>query len=121
MKDKIRSLIRGLNKEKNTTVILTTHDMGDVDALCRRIVIIDHGQKIYDNDIDHLKNYFGSYRTLSLRLEDDTWESMLIDEKKTDVMQVIMEKQKEHKIKDIKLQEISTEEVIKKIYEGVAL
>ena len=121
MKDKIRSLIRGLNKEKNTTVILTTHDMGDVDALCRRIVIIDHGQKIYDNDIDHLKNYFGSYRTLSLRLEDDTWESMLIDEKKTDVMQVIMEKQKEHKIKDIKLQEIPTEEVIKKIYEGVAL
>ena len=41
MKDKIRSLIKGLNKEKNTTVILTTHDMGDVDALCRRIVIID--------------------------------------------------------------------------------
>lgn len=121
MKDKIRSLIRGLNKEKNTTVILTTHDMGDVDALCRRIVIIDHGQKIYDNDIDHLKNYFGSYRTLSLRLEDDSWEQMLIDEKKTDVMEVIMTKQKEHKIKDIKLQEISTEEVIKKIYEGVAL
>ncbi|MBQ4270255.1 MAG: ATP-binding cassette domain-containing protein, partial [Clostridiales bacterium] len=56
MKAKIRDLIKGLNKEKNTTVILTTHDMGDVDALCRRIVIIDKGQKIYDNDIDHLKS-----------------------------------------------------------------
>ncbi|MBQ4217893.1 MAG: ATP-binding cassette domain-containing protein, partial [Clostridiales bacterium] len=60
MKAKIRELILGLNKEKNTTVILTTHDMGDVDALCRRIVIIDEGTKIYDNDIEHLKTYFGS-------------------------------------------------------------
>jgi ABC-2 type transport system ATP-binding protein len=118
MKAKIRELIRGLNKEKNTTVILTTHDMGDVDALCRRIVIIDKGTKIYDNDIDHLKNYFGSYRTLKLKLADDSWEEYLIDEKTTDVMDVIMEKQKEKKIKDVKILEISTEEVIKKIYEG---
>ena len=120
MKSKIRELILGLNKEKNTTVILTTHDMGDVDALCRRIVIIDKGMKIYDNDIDHLKNYFGSYRTLKLKLADDTWEEMLIDEKTTDVMDVIMAKQKESKIKDVKILEISTEEVIKKIYEGSA-
>ena len=110
MKAKIRELILGLNKEKN--------DMGDVDALCRRIVIIDKGTKIYDNDIEHLKNYFGSYRTLKLKLADDSWEEYLIDEKTTDVMDVIMEKQKEKKIKDVKILEISTEEVIKKIYEG---
>ena len=118
MKAKIRDLISGLNKTKNTTVILTTHDMGDVDALCRRIVIIDKGQKIYDNDIEHLKSYFGSYRTLKLRLADDTWEEHLIDESKEDIMQIIMDKQKTLGVKDIELQEISTEEVIKKIYEG---
>ncbi|MCR5594026.1 MAG: ATP-binding cassette domain-containing protein [Saccharofermentans sp.] len=118
MKAKIRDLISGLNKTKNTTVILTTHDMGDVDALCKRIVIIDKGQKIYDNDIEHLKSYFGSYRTLKLRLADDTWEEHLIDESKEDIMQIIMEKQKSLGVKDIQLQEISTEEVIKKIYEG---
>ena len=119
MKSKIRDLILGLNKEKNTTVILTTHDMGDVDALCKRIIIIDEGKKIYDNDIEHLKSYFGSYRTLRVRLDNkDTWEETLIDEKKTDVMTVITEYQKAHKVKDIQLQEISTEEVIKKIYEG---
>ena len=119
MKSKIRDLILGLNKEKNTTVILTTHDMGDVDALCKRIIIIDEGRKIYDNDIEHLKSYFGSYRTLRVRLDNnDTWEETLIDEKKTDVMTVITEYQKAHKVKDIQLQEISTEEVIKKIYEG---
>ena len=119
MKSKIRDLILGLNKEKNTTVILTTHDMGDVDALCKRIIIIDEGKKIYDNDIEHLKSYFGSYRTLRVRLDNkDTWEETIIDEKTTNVMSVIAEYQKSHKVKDIQLQEISTEEVIKKLYEG---
>ena len=117
MKDKIRSLILGLNQEKHTTVILTTHDMGDVDALCRRIVIIDKGQKIYDNDIEHLKNFFGSYRTLRMKTGGD-WEEQLIDEKTTDVMDVILRRSKETKIEDIQLLEISTEDVIKKIYEG---
>ena len=120
MKAKIRELIKELNKRKKTTVILTTHDMGDVDALCERIVIIDHGRMIYDNDIDHLKTYFGSYRTLKLRLPGDVWEEKLIDESKTDVMSVISDYQKKGKILDIKLEEISTEEVIKKIYEGEA-
>lgn len=120
MKARIRELIKELNHRKNTTVILTTHDMGDVDALCRRIVIIDHGKMIYDNDIEHLKTFFGSYRTLRLRLPGDVWEERLIDESKTDVMSVISEFQKKGKILDIKLEEISTEEVIKKIYEGEA-
>lgn len=118
MKDKIRTLIKGLNEQKNTTVILTTHDMGDVDALCKRIIIIDKGRKIYDNDIDHLKNYFGSYRTLRMKPEGGDWEEQLIDEKDTDVMDVIMKRNKEVKIDDIQILEISTEEVIKKIYEG---
>lgn len=120
MKAKIRDLISGLNKEKNTTVILTTHDMGDVDALCKRVVIIDKGQKIYDNDIEHLKSFFGSYRTLKMRVGRDEWEEFLIDEKTTDIMDIIMKEQKEKKIRDIKIEEISTEEVIKKIYEGGA-
>ncbi|MBO4373561.1 MAG: ATP-binding cassette domain-containing protein [Lachnospiraceae bacterium] len=118
MKSRIRDLIKGLNEVKGTTVILTTHDMGDVDALCRRIVIIDDGQKIYDNDIDHLKTYFGSYRTLKMRLSDDTWIEKEIDESRTDVMQEILSAQKEKGVRDIRLEEISTEEVIRKIYEG---
>ena len=120
MKAKIRELIKGLNKEKNTTVILTTHDMGDVDALCQRIIIIDHGSMIYDNDIEHLKHYFGSYRTLHLNMVDGGWQDIIVDESKTDVMSVISEYQKKGGIKDIRLEDISTEEVIKKIYENAA-
>ena len=120
MKAKIRELIKGLNKEKNTTVILTTHDMGDVDALCQRIIIIDHGSMIYDNDIEHLKHYFGSYRTLHLNMVDGGWQNIIVDESKTDVMSVISEYQEKGGIKDIRLEDISTEEVIKKIYENAA-
>ena len=138
MKAKIRTLIHALNKEKNTTVILTTHDMGDVDALCRRIVIIDKGKMLYDNDIEHLKGFFGSYRTLKIRIDgdmkeiaesiqkelpdfsvsaDDEWISVLVDEEKAKVIDVLGRLQSSCKIKDMQLEEISTEEVIKKIYE----
>lgn len=141
MKSKIRELITALNKEKNTTVILTTHDMGDVDALCQRIVIIDKGKMLYDNDILHLRSFFGAYRTLKIRpkrpidevskeLEeefqgydvkvsaDDEWISLLVNEEKIKLLQALEIVQKNHTIKDMQLDEISTEEVIKKIYEG---
>ena len=138
MKSKIRILINSLNKEKNTTVILTTHDMGDVDALCQRIVIIDKGKMLYNNDIEHLKGFFGSYRTLKIRIDgdlkqqaemiqkelpeflasaDEEWISILIDEEKSKIMEVLHQLQKSHEIRDMQLQEISTEEIIKKIYE----
>ena len=112
--------------------------MGDVDALCRRIVIIDKGRMLYDNDIDHLKGFFGSYRTLKIRVDgdlkaqaeaiqkalpacavsaDDDWISILVDESKATVMDVLGTLQTSHSIRDMQLQEISTEEVIKKIYE----
>ena len=143
MKSKIRELILELNKQKHTTVILTTHDMGDVDALCERIVIIDKGKMLYDNDIEHLRKFFGAYRTLKIRprekmdvmvedltkeLEmmdvrishDDEWVFLLVNEEKTSVLKVLGLIQEKHKIKDMQLEEISTEDVIKKIYkEGI--
>lgn len=138
MKAKIRTLIHALNEKKHTTVILTTHDMGDVDALCRRIVIIDKGKMLYDNDVEHLKRFFGSYRTLKLRIAgdlseraeavakllpectvsaDDEWISVLVDEEKCKVMHVLTQLQQSFRIRDMQLEEISTEDVIKKIYE----
>lgn len=138
MKSRIRALIHALNKEKNTTVILTTHDMGDVDALCRRIVIIDKGKMLYDNDIEHLKGFFGSYRTLKIRVDgilseraeevkaqlpdfsvsaDEEWISVLVDEERATVMEVLNQLRSYFDIRDMQLEEISTEDVIKKIYE----
>ncbi len=154
MKSKIRELIRALNKEKGTTVILTTHDMGDVDALCSRIVIIDKGKMIYDNSIEKLRSFFGDYRTVKLKFNkkeevmqtealekeaedlqsflksqfkgakslsasvDDKWISVLLKEDEVHMMKVINCIQEKKKIRDMTLEEISTESVIKKIYEG---
>lgn len=139
MKSRIRELIQALNKEKNTTVILTTHDMGDVDALCERIVIIDKGRMLYDNDIAHLRRFFGAYRTLKLRMKgdirenalaitnaldgsdvtvshDDEWISILINEEQISVLSVLEQVRQLFHIRDMQLEEISTEEVIKRIY-----
>lgn len=139
MKARIRTLIHALNEEKHTTVILTTHDMGDVEALCRRIVIIDKGKMLYDNDMEHLKGFFGSYRTLKIRVDldmkrtaeeiqrnmpdfsvaaDEEWISVLVDEEKDSVVNVLERLRSSYEIRDMQLEEISTEEVIKKIYEG---
>ena len=139
MKARIRELIRLLNEKKHTTVILTTHDMGDVDALCKRIIIIDKGKMLYDNDMQHLKSFFGSYRTLKLRISgdpavqreaihaifpdletgiDENWISILVDEDKTSVVNVLNTLQQSMKIRDMQIEEISTEDVIRKIYEG---
>lgn len=141
MKSKIREMILELNRKKNTTVILTTHDMGDVDALCQRIVIIDKGKKLYDNDIEHLKKFFGAYRTLKVRprenvkeaveklasqlssfdvsiTSDDTWISILVNEEQVRIMKVLEAVQEVINVRDMQLEEISTEDVIKKIYEG---
>lgn len=154
MKSKIRELIKALNKEKGTTVILTTHDMGDVDALCNRIVIIDKGKMIYDNSIENLRSFFGSYRILKVRfgnrnaemsqqeLEEvveklkrllaekypkaisltveinEKWASFLIKEDEISLMEVLHMIEEHERIADMSLEEISTESVIKKIYEG---
>lgn len=139
MKAIIRKLILALNNEKKTTVILTTHDMSDVEALCERIVIIDKGKMIFDNRIEYLRTYFGSYRTLKIRIEEhtteqiewlkkefsfwdiyinDEWITILVDESKASVVDVLEKVHNYFYIKDIQLEDISIEEVIKKIYEG---
>lgn len=55
VKDKIRKFIRSLNQEKKTTVILTTHDMDDIEEICNRIIMIDHGKLVIDQTIHDFK------------------------------------------------------------------
>lgn len=55
VKDKIRIFIRSLNQEKKTTVILTTHDMDDIEEICNRIIMIDHGKLVLDQTIHDFK------------------------------------------------------------------
>ena len=65
VKERIREFIKEQNREKGTTVILTTHDLGDIEELCQRVMIIDAGRLIYDGPLSTIKDRFGKYRTIS--------------------------------------------------------
>ncbi len=64
VKDNIRKAIKAINDTEKTTVILTTHDLQDVENLCNRIVMIDKGKKVFDGEISNLKEKFGSSREM---------------------------------------------------------
>jgi len=69
-KEAIRDFICRVNRERGTTVILTTHDLADVERLCERIVLIDKGTVIYDGPIERLRTEYGTHRTLIVNLAD---------------------------------------------------
>jgi len=70
-KESIREFIGRTNRERGTTYILTTHDLNDVEKLCARIIIIDHGKKLYDGSIDAIKQQYGGKRVLTADLTED--------------------------------------------------
>lgn len=65
VKDNIRKAIECINQEENTTVILTTHDLSDIELLSKRIVMIDKGKNVFDGKIADLKSKYGQMRELN--------------------------------------------------------
>jgi ABC-2 type transport system ATP-binding protein len=147
IKAKIRSVIQELNRVRKTTIILTTHDLGDVEALCRRIIIIDRGKVLYDSDIKKVNALFGAYRTLKVQISDfsektlqvlrekilrrfgsmnavtiaeveEFWTDITIDQAQTPLADVLNLAMTSFPIHDIRIVEISMENVVRKVYEG---
>jgi ABC-2 type transport system ATP-binding protein len=69
-RQRVRDFLADVNRERGVTVMLTTHDLSDIERLCERILIIDHGRTIYDGDIPALKARYGEERTLVVDLEE---------------------------------------------------
>ncbi|MCO5225175.1 MAG: ATP-binding cassette domain-containing protein [Thermomicrobiales bacterium] len=65
-KERIRAFIEQINAERRTTVLLTTHDLGDVERLCRRLIIIDHGKVLFDGPTEELKRRYAPHRLLDI-------------------------------------------------------
>jgi len=146
VKGQIRKLIRSLNEDKKTTILLTTHDIGDIEALCKRIVMIDKGRIIYDGATESFNKMFGSYRTLKLLCRENEgssmqsllpgvknvfdissidmseaeslWYEITIDQDKTNLSDVLSWALNTLPVRDVKIQEIKTESVIAKVYAG---
>ena len=70
-KGRLREFLRSLNAERNTTLMLTTHDLQDIEALCERVIVIDHGTSVYDGTLSGLHVRGGSTRTLVVDLVDE--------------------------------------------------
>lgn len=68
-KELIREFILEINKENNVTVILTTHDVSDINQLCERIIFIDEGKIYFDDSMNKLKEKFGSNQIISLKAD----------------------------------------------------
>jgi ABC-2 type transport system ATP-binding protein len=67
-KESIRQFITRVNRDRGTTFILTTHDLADIEKLCDRIILIDHGRKLFDGSIETIKKHYGRNRTLTADL-----------------------------------------------------
>ncbi|MCF6095332.1 ATP-binding cassette domain-containing protein [Microaerobacter geothermalis] len=137
VKLKIREFLTELNRTLGTTIMLTTHDLTDIEALCSRVVILDEGKKIYDGELSTLKEQWGGEKRVILEftheIDVDQWRhlsdqtGMLIKPIHPLKVQVDLSKEVtisdiigffgDQEIKDIQMQEVSTEEIVRKIYE----
>ena len=133
VKEKIRQFIKKINIERKTTVILTTHDLLDIEALCNRIMIIDHGKIIYDGSIDEMRRRFGTESTLLIDFKEppDGLEvdgaleiqlegiraSIKFDRKKFAASDLISEISGKYPISDLTIEDISLGGIIRDVYE----
>jgi ABC-2 type transport system ATP-binding protein len=69
-KARVREFLAEANRERGVTVLLTTHDLADIERLCERLLIIDHGRVIYDGGLARLLDRYGEERTLVVDLEE---------------------------------------------------
>jgi ABC-2 type transport system ATP-binding protein len=77
-KERIRRFIEYINQQRGTTVLLTTHDLSDVEKLCKRVMIIDHGKLLYDGKLDLLRERFGGKRQLIVDF-DEVYEPLIVE------------------------------------------
>ena len=73
----LRDFLRWENREYGTTVLLTTHDMEDIAALCSRVMVLGHGQKLYDGELPALLSRYDTARTVTVRFENPDTEPEL--------------------------------------------
>lgn len=139
VKEKVRSAIKEINRKYNTTVILTTHDLSDIEELCSRIIIIDKGIKIYDGGLKEIKEKYGYITTISLQIKNSdngininkdlklenedlnyTFEdgklSINFNKNKISSTQIIEYVINNFEVIDFSIKETSIEDIIKKIY-----
>lgn len=132
VKQKIRELILQLNKEEKTTIFLTSHDAGDIEQLCKRAIIINHGEVVLNETINRLKHDYLNKKVISIKYNETVNTENLnldiiknkgnaikvqVDTSKQDIEEVLTNLIKCGKVDDIIIAEPPLEEVIAHIYQ----
>jgi len=130
-KGRLREFLRALNAEFGTTLLLTTHDLQDIEALCDRVIVIDHGTAVYDGDLAGLHQRGGSTRTLVVDLVDEAppieapgaitrrvegprqWLSFPADASAAPIVAAVVAA---YDVADLSVQEPDIEDVIRELY-----
>ncbi|MFC3799655.1 ATP-binding cassette domain-containing protein [Cohnella sp. GCM10012308] len=133
-KHAIRRYIAGINKERGTTVILTTHDLDDVEQLCGRLVVINHGKLVEDGPLGAILSRLAPYRMLEVELERPVsglyharaetvkaeghrvW--LRFEKNGISASRLIAELADRYPIRDVSVKEPSIEDMIYEIYKG---
>ena len=129
----VRDFILKINKERKVTVILTTHDMMDIDKLAKRIILIGKGQILYDGSLNKLKSKYGSQKNISvitkskidnLKLEGlksfkkiDDGYNFIIDSNVISISSFINYLSHNYEIEDMEIDNETIDDVILKLYE----
>ncbi len=133
-KQRVREFLVRANRERGLTVMLTTHDLGDIERLSSRILIIDHGRIVYDGDIDALKDRYGTERILVVDLVDPApplevdggrvlkvegprqW--IAFERARTSAAQLTAAVAAKAAVRDLAIEEPDIEDVVRRIYAG---
>lgn len=135
VKERIRDFIKAECVSKGMTVILTTHDLGDIEELCRRVIIIDNGRIIYDGPIETIKKQFGKYREITfetveqiqtvnvpegaqLLSTDDRKVQIRFDRTVSTASKVAGSVMNQIEVRDFSLSEPELSDIVKQIYNG---
>ena len=133
----VRDFIKKINKERNVTVILTTHDMADIETLADRVIVIGNGKKLYDGDILDIKKRYSNEKIVEIYYDklkripeipnteiisnENNVMRLKIDAKKVTVSAVTMEYSKICEIKDINVLSMPIDDIIYNLYEDFSI
>lgn len=136
VKDNIRRAITQINQEEETTILLTTHDLSDIEQLCDRIIMIDKGQEIFDGTVTQLKQSFVKMKSLSFELRpgqeqvvsqfmglpDITVErhelslDIQYDSSRYQTADIIQKTMADFAVRDLKMTDVDIEDIVRRFY-----
>ncbi len=137
-KQRVREFLLRANRERGLTVLLTTHDLGDIERLSSRMLIIDHGRIVYDGDVERLKDRYGTERILVVDLVepgppldveggrvvrvDGPRQWIAFERARTSAAQLTAAVAARAAVRDLAIEEPDIEDVVRRIYaEGVTV